>query len=168
MPEARTSSKIKAVGLLSGGLDSTLAAKLIMQQNIEVHAINFTSPFCTCTPKSAGCAAVVTAVKSLGDIPLKHVGLGEEYLELIRHPKLLVRQIYLGLIGMYVASLESSCGMLCRSLNLYLRTNWLQYITLSIQRRSPTDPSNPLSINGMSFSPMVSEWLQSGVQMRML
>jgi len=79
--------RIKAVGLLSGGLDSTLAAKVIIEQGIEVYAINFTSPFCTCTPKNAGCAAVVTAVKSLGDIPLKHVGLGEDYLEMIRHPK---------------------------------------------------------------------------------
>ncbi len=87
MPNLATTRNIKAVGLLSGGLDSTLAAKVILEHGIEVHAINFTSPFCTCTPKSAGCAAVVTAVKSLGDIPLKHVGLGEEYLEMIRHPK---------------------------------------------------------------------------------
>jgi tRNA U34 2-thiouridine synthase MnmA/TrmU len=59
-------AKIKAVGLLSGGLDSTLAAKLMLEQEIDVYAINFTSPFCTCTPKKAGCAAVVTAVKELG------------------------------------------------------------------------------------------------------
>ncbi len=87
MPHTHTTQTIKAVGLLSGGLDSTLAAKVILEQGIEVHAINFTSPFCTCTPKSAGCAAVVTAIKSLGDVPLKHVGLGEDYLDMIRHPK---------------------------------------------------------------------------------
>lgn len=79
--------KIKAVGLLSGGLDSTLAAKLILEQGIEVHAVNFTSPFCTCTPKKAGCAAVITAVRQLGDIPLKRVSLGDEYLEMVRDPK---------------------------------------------------------------------------------
>ena len=55
----RESSKIKAVGLLSGGLDSTLAAKLVMEQGIEVHGINFASPFCTCTPKKAGCALLL-------------------------------------------------------------------------------------------------------------
>ncbi|MCP4370419.1 MAG: hypothetical protein GY797_20240, partial [Deltaproteobacteria bacterium] len=65
--------QIKAVGLLSGGLDSTLAAKLLIEQGIEIHAVNFTSPFCTCTPKNAGCAAVITAIRELGNIPLKQV-----------------------------------------------------------------------------------------------
>jgi tRNA-specific 2-thiouridylase len=79
--------RTKAVGLLSGGLDSTLAAKLMLEQGIEVYAVNFTSPFCTCTPKKAGCAAVVTAVKGLGNIPLKQVALRDEYLEMVRNPK---------------------------------------------------------------------------------
>ncbi|MEE9494931.1 MAG: tRNA 4-thiouridine(8) synthase ThiI [Desulfobacterales bacterium] len=79
--------KIIAVGLLSGGLDSTLAAKLILEQGIEVYAVNFTSPFCTCTPKKSGCAAVVTAVKELGSIPLKRVTLRDDYLEIVRKPK---------------------------------------------------------------------------------
>jgi len=39
--------KIKAVGLLSGGLDSTLACRLILEQGIEVKAINFYTGFCT-------------------------------------------------------------------------------------------------------------------------
>jgi tRNA-specific 2-thiouridylase len=79
--------RTKAVGLLSGGLDSTLAAKLMQEQGIEVYAINFTSPFCTCTPKKAGCAAVVTAVKELGNIPLKQMVLRDEYLEMVRNPQ---------------------------------------------------------------------------------
>ena len=80
-------SRRRAVGLLSGGLDSTLAARLMMEQGIEVHAINFVSPFCTCTAKSAGCPAVVSAVRQLGDIPLKRVVLREEYLEMVRNPR---------------------------------------------------------------------------------
>jgi tRNA U34 2-thiouridine synthase MnmA/TrmU len=83
----KTRAKIKAVGLLSGGLDSTLAAKLMLEQGIELYAVNFTSPFCTCTPKKAGCPAVVTAVKKLGGISLKRVRLGNEYLEIVRNPK---------------------------------------------------------------------------------
>ncbi len=43
----RSHKKIMAVGLLSGGLDSTLATKLLLEQGIEVYAINFTTPFCT-------------------------------------------------------------------------------------------------------------------------
>lgn len=81
------SSKIKAVGLLSGGLDSTIAAKLMLEQGIEVYAINFTSPFCTCTPKKEGCAAVVTAVRQLGKIPLKLVAMRDEYLKMVQNPK---------------------------------------------------------------------------------
>ena len=79
--------KIKAVGLLSGGLDSTIAAKLMLEQGIEVFAINFTSPFCTCTPKKAGCAAVISAVRKLGDIPLRRAALRDEYLETVKYPK---------------------------------------------------------------------------------
>jgi tRNA U34 2-thiouridine synthase MnmA/TrmU len=79
--------RARAVGLLSGGLDSTLAAKLMLEQGIEVYAVNFSSPFCTCTPKNAGCAAVVTAVKGLGNIPLKQVALRDEYIEMVQKPK---------------------------------------------------------------------------------
>jgi hypothetical protein len=87
MHTAKIRAKIKAVGLLSGGLDSTLAAKLVLEQGIDVTAVNFTSPFCTCTPKKAGCAAVVTAVKQLGNIHLKRVALKDKYLEIVRNPK---------------------------------------------------------------------------------
>jgi tRNA U34 2-thiouridine synthase MnmA/TrmU len=87
MHESKMDTKIKAVGLLSGGLDSTLSAKLMLDQGIDIYAINFTSPFCTCTPKSAGCPAVVTAVRELGGISLKRVALRDEYLELVRNPK---------------------------------------------------------------------------------
>ncbi|MBW1997001.1 MAG: hypothetical protein JRJ29_03445 [Deltaproteobacteria bacterium] len=79
--------RIRAVGLLSGGLDSTLAAKIMLEQGIEVYAINFTSPFCTCTPKSAGCAAAITAVRELGGIPLRRVALKDEYLEIVKNPR---------------------------------------------------------------------------------
>ncbi len=35
--------KRKAIALLSGGLDSTLAIKLILEQGIDVEALNFTT-----------------------------------------------------------------------------------------------------------------------------
>ncbi len=38
---------IKAVGLLSGGLDSSIACRLIQNQGIEVKAVNFYTGFCT-------------------------------------------------------------------------------------------------------------------------
>lgn len=39
-------NKIKAIGLVSGGLDSTLATKLLMDQGIEVIPVNFSTGFC--------------------------------------------------------------------------------------------------------------------------
>jgi tRNA-uridine 2-sulfurtransferase len=36
----------KAVALISGGLDSLLAAKLVQQQGVEVEGINFFTGFC--------------------------------------------------------------------------------------------------------------------------
>ncbi len=87
MAFANEKKKIRAIGLLSGGLDSTLAAKLMLEHGIDVLAINFTSPFCTCTPKNAGCAAVNTAVKELGGIPLKRVILKDDYLIMVKNPK---------------------------------------------------------------------------------
>jgi len=74
---------LKALALLSGGLDSTLAVKLIQQQGISVVALNFTSPFCLC--KKGGCGAV-GATKQLG-IPLQVVDVGEDYLKMLRTPK---------------------------------------------------------------------------------
>ncbi|MEK7803418.1 MAG: 7-cyano-7-deazaguanine synthase, partial [Deltaproteobacteria bacterium] len=45
----------KAVALLSGGLDSTLAVKVMLEQGIDVVALNFTSAFCTCNCRDSTC-----------------------------------------------------------------------------------------------------------------
>ncbi len=78
--------KAKAIGLLSGGLDSTLAAKLILEQGIEVEAVNYVTAFCTCTSKSSTCLASQKAAEQLG-ISLKVMDLSEEYLEVVKKPK---------------------------------------------------------------------------------
>jgi tRNA U34 2-thiouridine synthase MnmA/TrmU len=76
--------RIKALAMLSGGLDSRLAAKLILDQGIDVVAINFTSPFCLCNQK--GRCVSADAAKQLG-IPLKTMPKGKEYIKVIRNPK---------------------------------------------------------------------------------
>src|SRR4030067_753178 len=43
-----TEKKVKAVALLSGGLDSTLAMRLVQEQGVEVHPINIHHGFCNC------------------------------------------------------------------------------------------------------------------------
>ncbi|OGU00279.1 MAG: hypothetical protein A2079_05720 [Geobacteraceae bacterium GWC2_48_7] len=79
--------KRKALALLSGGLDSTLAVKMMLDMNIDVEALNFTSPFCTCTGKNAGCKSQAVRVAQEFDIPIKVVHKGLDYLEIVRNPK---------------------------------------------------------------------------------
>lgn len=76
-------ANVKALALLSGGLDSILATKMILNQGIEVVAFNVRSPFCLC--KKGGCAAVDAS--KLLNIPLKTVLAGKDYLQMLRNPK---------------------------------------------------------------------------------
>jgi len=70
--------KIKALALISGGLDSLLAAKLIYDQGVEVIGVHFKIPFCK-----------VDIKKSFPEIGIKiiEVDLGEEFLKLILKPR---------------------------------------------------------------------------------
>jgi len=74
---------MKALGLLSGGLDSTLAVKLMLEQGVEVETLNFVTPFCLCGRK--GCDAADVASKF--QVKLKRIFLGDEYLKMLRKPK---------------------------------------------------------------------------------
>ena len=47
---------IRCVALLSGGLDSKLAIRLMQQQGIEVEAVNFKTVFTCCQDQSAQAA----------------------------------------------------------------------------------------------------------------
>jgi tRNA-uridine 2-sulfurtransferase len=75
---------MRAISLLSGGLDSSLATKLVMDQGIEVVALKFTSPFCNCD--SGGKCHAAKISQELG-IELINIAKGDEYLELVKHPK---------------------------------------------------------------------------------
>lgn len=76
-------AKVKALALFSGGLDSILAAKLILKQDIDVVAVNFANPFHSRAKDECG---VTEAAKQLG-IPIKVVDLSDEYLKMVRKPK---------------------------------------------------------------------------------
>ena len=78
----------KAIALLSGGLDSPLAVKLMLEQGIEVVALNFKSPFCNCDGKDReGCKSHAIKVAEDFEVDIKVVHKGLEYLEVVRHPK---------------------------------------------------------------------------------
>lgn len=76
----------KAIALLSGGLDSILATRLILEEGIEVEALNFVTVFCTCTAKGKTCLAGKSAADNLG-IKLKVFEVSQEFFEVIKSPK---------------------------------------------------------------------------------
>ena len=75
----------RAIVLLSGGLDSILATKLMLEQGVEIEAINFLTIFCTCTHK--GCQHAATQAAKTLNVPLKVFNITEEYIEVIKNPK---------------------------------------------------------------------------------
>lgn len=79
---------MKAVSLLSGGLDSTLATKMIKDMGIEVIALNFTSPFCQCGGKHKdGCKHKAQEMAEQLGVELKMLNTSAEFIEVIKHPK---------------------------------------------------------------------------------
>jgi tRNA-specific 2-thiouridylase len=76
--------KTQAIALLSGGLDSTLAVRLMLDQGIEVEALNFVTPFCQCN-RNGRCEALHVADQF--DIPCKTIAVTDEFFERIRQPK---------------------------------------------------------------------------------
>ena len=88
--------KIKAVALYSGGLDSTLAIKLIQKQGIEVLALHFYTGFCITETKrrrgekkSDGSHYVNPALKYAAKygFPIEIVNISDEYFHIIQNPK---------------------------------------------------------------------------------
>lgn len=76
---------MKAIALLSGGLDSTLAVKVVLEEGIEIVALNFFSPFCLCNRKT-GCKSIAKKITDEFGIELKVIYLGEEYIEIVKNP----------------------------------------------------------------------------------
>ncbi len=76
----------KAIALLSGGLDSTLAAKLITEQGIGVEAVNFTTVFHNCGEGEKIYSPARSAADKLG-IKLTVFEISREIFGLVRNPK---------------------------------------------------------------------------------
>lgn len=76
-----TKKQVKAVGLISGGLDSTLAARIVKDLGVDVHGVYFAMPWGCCDKQKA-----IAAAENIG-IKLIVLQLDERYLEIIRKPK---------------------------------------------------------------------------------
>jgi tRNA U34 2-thiouridine synthase MnmA/TrmU len=76
----------KAIALLSGGLDSTLAVRLMIDQGIDITAIHFTSVFCNCTPKKAGCRLQARKIAEELDVAIHVIHKGMDYMRMVQRP----------------------------------------------------------------------------------
>jgi tRNA-uridine 2-sulfurtransferase len=80
---AEKAMKRNAVALLSGGLDSMLALKMMVEQGIELTAVNFTSPFCNCSSRHAGCGNQARRAAETFSVPIRVVAKGMDYLRVV-------------------------------------------------------------------------------------
>jgi tRNA U34 2-thiouridine synthase MnmA/TrmU len=78
--------KPKAVALLSGGLDSHLAVRIMLEQGVDIEAVAIKTPFCD-FDCGKGCGQRVREVADELGIKLKTVYFGEEYLRMLKNPK---------------------------------------------------------------------------------
>ncbi|MFQ6099743.1 MAG: hypothetical protein ACE5OS_00705 [Anaerolineae bacterium] len=82
---------IKAVGLLSGGLDSTLAVRVMLEQEVEVTALHFRTGFSYVERNRlvgrgpVGASDAERAAAMLG-VRLEVIDASDEYLPLVLHP----------------------------------------------------------------------------------
>jgi len=88
--------KIRAVALLSGGLDSSLAVRLVQEQGIEIKALHFYTGFCITEHKRRlgltredGRQYVNPALKAAAQlgVPLEIIDISEDYYNIVLNPK---------------------------------------------------------------------------------
>jgi len=78
--------KKKVVALLSGGLDSQLAVRMMQEQGFDVSAVAIKTPFCD-FDCGRGCGFEIRERADELNVNLKTVYLGDEYIEMLKHPK---------------------------------------------------------------------------------
>lgn len=82
--------KVRAIALLSGGLDSTLSAKIVMKEGIEVIGVHFYTGFSVIERKRLlGCFKETIFSKTIQQlqIPLEIIDISEGYLDVVLNPK---------------------------------------------------------------------------------
>jgi len=90
--------KIKAVAMLSGGLDSSLAVKIVADQGVEVIGVNYNTGFCLTDhrrkmyglgaqidPQSVRSTALAAGAK--WGLPVEIIDISDEYLQILTKPR---------------------------------------------------------------------------------
>lgn len=80
---------MKAIALVSGGLDSALAAQLVKEQGVEIIALNFKTPFCLCDRgrAPAGCGSFGSQAAANLGIEFRVINVTDEFFRMLKNPK---------------------------------------------------------------------------------
>ncbi|MCY4490807.1 MAG: tRNA (5-methylaminomethyl-2-thiouridylate)-methyltransferase [Thaumarchaeota archaeon] len=81
-----STEKKKVVALLSGGLDSQLAVRMMQEQGFEVSAVAIKTPFCD-FDCGRGCGFEIRERADDLNVNLKTVYLGDKYIKMLKDPK---------------------------------------------------------------------------------
>ena len=76
---------MRAVALLSGGLDSILAVKIVREQGIEVTAVHFVTPFSSTSRNNHSIHTVREVIKNMG-VDVREICLTYVYLDMLQNP----------------------------------------------------------------------------------
>ena len=76
---------VKAFSLFSGGLDSLLAARVVMEQGVEVVALHFITPFFGYKNKGKEAQAAEDFKKKYG-LSVRIIDVSPEYIEMVKKP----------------------------------------------------------------------------------
>lgn len=87
---------VKAVGLMSGGLDSTLAARLLKEQGVDVVGLYFNTGFCTYDHRRAIARRNedprrlrnhALQAGAAAQVEIRVIDVADEYLEMVKNPR---------------------------------------------------------------------------------
>ncbi|MBI5778555.1 MAG: hypothetical protein HZA49_03755 [Planctomycetes bacterium] len=81
---------MKALALLSGGLDSTLAIKVVQESAVvplEIEALHFTTVFCRCDGKDGACGSKARGIAEKFHIQVRNINNTNLLLEAVRKPR---------------------------------------------------------------------------------
>jgi len=76
--------KAKALLLYSGGLDSQLAARVLMEQGVEVTLLHFILPFFS--SKITECELFPSKIVEIWNVTIKTIRCGDDYIAMLKNP----------------------------------------------------------------------------------
>jgi len=80
-------SEVKALALMSGGLDSVLAVALLLKQGVKIIGLHFNHPLCSAPERPGREKHVIDDLLRDPGLEVRQVDMGDEYEEIVRKPR---------------------------------------------------------------------------------